>query len=412
MAGPVALLVGLCASLFNYLRGGVDYAVLHAMALGLANGTNVYELNAPDAVSKGVVGMVYPPATAFVVWPLAYLPYDTAKTLFCLIMNVVLISGVRALVRDAVPRAPAGAWMLAVGVVLASASIRWGMMLLQVAPLMLGLLCWFLVLLWRRPRAAVAVAALATAFKMTLALPFLGVLLLHRRFVGLVVAGGTWVALNALGFLRFGPLSFATYRANVAGFEANDASWNINGPDPWVGTTLPRLDWAFLFFGIFGSVPVSRIGNLLASGLTALWLLREGLRAGVSPSRATTLLFLAPLVCLGSLCVYHHQYDACLYFAPLLLGFAYLEHLQQPRWALWCTAPLAVLITVFPIGAVQALLLPRLGLVGVGLMKLTFPVTFTLALIGSLALLRRNLAAAVTDPEARESSGQPAPAEP
>jgi hypothetical protein len=389
--GVGMLLAGLTASWFSFARGGVDYAVLHTMATGLFQGTNVYELNDPNEVGFGIVGMVYPPATAFAVLPLALLPYPVAKTVFFLLTNLVLVTGVVALVRKAAPRASWSLPTLAVGVVLASASIRWGMMLLQVAPLMLGLLCWFVALADTRPRTALAVATLATALKMTLALPFLGLLLLQRRFVGLVICCGTWVVLNALGFLRMGEAAFSTYQANVAVFEVDDASFNINGPDPWVGVTLPRLDWAFLFFGLTGNLPVARIGNLIASGATALWLLREGLRVPPVPSLPTTLLFLAPLVYLGSLCVYHHQYDACVVLAPLLLAASMFERVQQPRWALLANLPLALLVLLVPIGAVQNLIMPRFGHLGVGLLKLSFPVTFTLALIGSLALLRRNL---------------------
>jgi hypothetical protein len=391
--GAGMLLAGLIASGFSFVRGGVDYAVLHTMALGLAQGINVYELNDPNEVSKGIVGMVYPPATAFAVLPLALLPFPVAKTVFFLLTNLVLVSGVWALVRKAVPRASWSLLMLAVGVVLVSASIRWGMMLLQLAPLMLGLLCWYVVLEDTRPRAALAVATLATALKMTLALPFMGLLLLRRRLGGLVLCGGAWLLLNALGFLRMGEAAFSTYRANVAVFELDDASYNINGPDPWVGVTLPRLDWAFLFFGLTGNLAVSRIGNLLASGATALWLLREGLRVVPGANLATITLFLTPLVCLGSLCVYHHQYDACVVLAPLLLAATMYQRIRRPRWALWACLPLALLVLIMPIGAVQNLVMPRFGHFGVGLLKLSFPVTFTLALIGSLALLRQNLGA-------------------
>src|SRR5450432_2264017 len=67
----------LCAGVWagwRRARLGPDYAVLHAMAVGIATHSNVYLLNDPNAVGTGVVGMVYPPAISFAVLPLAFVP--------------------------------------------------------------------------------------------------------------------------------------------------------------------------------------------------------------------------------------------------------------------------------------------------------------------------------------------------
>jgi glycosyl transferase family 87 len=385
--------VGLVAAgiVFGWSRAqrGPDFAVVRAMAVGVATGTNVYLLNDPGAVGEGVVGMVYPPAIGFAVLPLAFLSDAVGRVAWFLVMNATLVLGIRSLVRFALPSARDHVWLIASGLVLFSSAVRWGMMLLQGAPFMLGLLCFFIVALCTdKPRLALALATLAVAFKMTLALPFLGLLLLYRRFAAFAFSGAAFVALNALGFLRMGVGAFATYQHNVAVFEAIGPT-NINGPDPWMGITLPRLDWVFLFYGITRDLPASRIANLVCTAIVGLWLLREALWFRPPGRLPETTMFLAALVCLGSLCVYHHQYDVCLFFAPLLLILFGSRSVPRPPWASLLVLPLSLMIAFLPIGAAQHAVEIALGPEWVGLLKLTFPVSLTLALLGSLVLLRR-----------------------
>jgi glycosyl transferase family 87 len=377
----------------NWENGGVDYVVLHAMARGIVERINVYALNDPDAVGPGVVGMVYPPATGFAVFPLAYLPFEVARAVFFIVSNLILILGVRTLVRHLAPQSDSYLWMITAGLVLLSASVRWGMMLLQIAPLIVGLLCLLIVAIdLRHWRTAIVVATLATALKMTLALPFLGLLLLHRRFLGVGIAVGCWLILNALGFLLMGDAAFSTYQANVAKFEVLDASWNINGPDPWLGISLPRLDWVFLFYGTIRDLPLSRLISLSLAGATALWLLREGWYfRRTADTLEKTYLFLTPLVCLGSLAVYHHHYDASLFLVPILLAYFLPSRLRKPTWGVWLCIPLLLTVLVLPIGATQNVLEKLFGPPGAGLLKISFPLVVTLALIGSLSLLRCSL---------------------
>lgn len=409
VVGWLCFLGGLSASFLAFQRGGGDFAVLQAMGRGVLTGENVYALNGFGEVGEGVMGMVYPPATGFVMLPFAILPYAIGKALWFVVMNGTLLAGVRALVRVVSPQAPPHFPLIAAGIVLASSSIRWGMMLLQGAPFVLGLL---MLTVWAlhsgRLRTAIACAAVASCFKITLALPFLGLLLLHRQLVGAVLCGGAWVGFNALGFLRMGAVAFATYRANVASFEAVGES-NINGPDPWFGAALPRLDWVFLYYGASGSLAASRLAALLSSAGVALWLLIEGLRARAPISLNVTTLFLGPLVCLGSLAVYHHQYDACLFLAPALLLALGPEELRKPRWALGAAVPLVILIVILPIGKAQDIAESLLGARGVGLLKLSFPVALTLALVGLLVILRRHLAGRSTRGAALGSRQIPGP---
>ena len=384
----LAALAGGIALSFTMVGGGVDFPVIYVMGQGVLNGTNVYlpEQTAAFITDFGVsqFGMFYPPATGFVALPLALLPYGVAKWAFAVIINLSIVLGTRALVRLANPEAPSHVWMVAAAVVLASSAMRWGMMLLQVAPLVLGLLCWFVSLLHRgKPRAAVAVAIVAMSLKMTLALPFLGLLALRRHFFGAATVVGAWVMLNALGFWRMGTGAFAHYQRNIGELEQLG---HISSPDPWRPIALPRLDWVSLFYGITADLTFARGAALAIAAACFLWLAWCALRHPRPKDLTTTTVFLGAMTCLGSLGVYHHQYDAILFFAPVILGVLLFD--PKYRWGYVLIAPLTAMILVLPIGKAQGVLAGMLGLTGVGLLKLSFPVAFTLALVGCLLLIR------------------------
>lgn len=391
LAGAVLVLLAGLAVNWATGRGGVDFPSLYVTGRGVLTGTNIYAPGVAAVFPEryGVaapMGMFYPPATGFTMLPFALLPYGAARLAWLLTIDLTLIFGIRSLVRFAAPGAGSHVWVFCVGVILLSSALRWGMMLLQGAPLVLGLLCWFVVALnGDRPRLAATLGILAVAVKMTLALPFLGLLVLRRRFGAALAAGGVWAALNAIGFWLMGGGAFKEYRQNVALLESFG---NINAPDPWNPLSLPRLDWTSLFFGLSGNLPAARIISLILAALVSLWLVREGLRTPQPASLRSTALFLPPLVCLGSLCVYHHQYDASLFFAPALLSYFALGKQLRPRWAVFLALPLVGMILVLPIGVAQKFASALLGVLGVGLLKLSFPVAFTLALAGSLIVLR------------------------
>ena len=284
LVGVLVLLAGVLVS-YSVVGGGVDFPVMYVMGKGWLEGTNVYlpEQTAAFRAQYGVdqYGMFYPPATGFTMLPLALLPYPVAKWTWFVIIELSLILGIRALVRLAAPRARDHVWMICAGIVLASSSLRWGLMLLQAAPFVLALLCFMVVALHTdRPRLALAVAILATAMKVTLGVPFLALLALHRRLRAVAVCLGSWAALNVLGFLRMGAGSLAEYRRNVAHLETIG---HISSPDPWRPIALPRLDWVYLFYGVTGSLSVSRIASLATSALVFGLLLREGLRVRTPP---------------------------------------------------------------------------------------------------------------------------------
>jgi hypothetical protein len=386
--GIAALAGGIALSLMM-VGGGVDFPVLYVMGQSVLNGTNVYlpEQNAAFSTVFGVsqFGVFYPPTTGFVMLPLALLPYGAAKWTFALIINLAIVLGIRALVRLAKPQAPAPLWMIAAGAVLASSAMRWGMMLLQVAPLVLGLLCGFVSLLHRgKSRAAVAVAIVAMSLKMTLALPFLALLGLRRHFFGAAAVVGAWLILNVVGFWWMGPGSFPEYQRSIGDLEMIG---HISSPDPWRPIALPRLDWVYLVYGITANLSVARAVALGLAGACALWLAWCAFRVPRPHALRTTTIFLGAATCLGSLGVYHHQYDAILFFAPALLGLLLFD--WTDRWGYALIAPLTAMILFLPIGKAQAVLAALMGLTGVGLLKLSFPVAFTLALAGCLLMINR-----------------------
>jgi hypothetical protein len=397
-AGILILIAGLLASLRVAPPQGSDFLSFYLMGKAIDTGANIYQ-SAPrkeicDLLGlESPAGMFYPPATGFVVAPFSALPYNIAKHAWFLVLNVAVILGVRALVRFLAPQAQSYIWMSAAGVVLLSACLRWGLMLSQVAPLVLGLLCFFFVALYSdRPRMAVAIALLATASKMTLAVPFLGMLLLRRRIFSTAIVGGGWVLLNVIGFLRLGEGSIGDYIANIEGVDSLTNGTNINMPSPWAGISLPRTDWTFLLYGLTGNYGVARLWSLVGGALLALYLLFLGIRTREPHSRLTGAAFLGPLICLGTVCVYHHQYDLCLFVVPILIAYFCAKVTPIPSLTLVLTAPLVVMLLALPIGALQGWLESRFGPVGFAFLKLSFPIAVTLALFGLLVDLRQRAA--------------------
>ena len=131
--------------------------------------------------------------------------------------------------------------------------------------------------------------------------------------------------------------------------------------------------------------------SLLLAGVTALWLLREGRRARDPGALSVTTVFVTPLVCLGSLAVYHHHYDLSLLLVPLLLTLFGAARVRRPLRALWAMAPLLFLILLAPVGKAQSIMLQRFGMTGLGWVRLMFPLAVSLTLMGSLTVLRRRL---------------------
>jgi hypothetical protein len=88
------------------------------------------------------------------------------------------------------------------------------------------------------------------------------------------------------------------------------------------------------------------------------------------------------------LCVYHHQYDACCFFAPVLLaGFGAPELLGSRSARL--SLPFLLVIVLLPIGQAQGVIEGIFGAQWVALLKMSFPVVISVALVGALIELDR-----------------------
>jgi hypothetical protein len=373
---------------FAMVGKGVDFPVLYVMTRGLLDGTNVYTAEVTAAFPRDYdvspSGMYYPPATGLALLPLGLLPYAAAKWTFAAVTILVVVWGIRGLVKVARPTALPQVWMIVAGVVLVSSAMRWGLMLLQVAPLVFGLLCWFLRADHeKRDRAALGLTLLAMWLKMTLAAPFLAVLVLRRRWFAAVLVVSSWLLLNIIGFWRMGPDSFREYQRSVT--LLGELGY-IDSPDLWRSVALPRLDWVALFYSLTMNLRAARVLSFALTGVCGAWLLRQTLRNWPAEIRITSL-FVGAFVCLGSLAVYHHQYDAVLFLAPMIA--AILTMGRTPRLAGALLIPL-LLITVFlPIGQMQGILVRTVGTTSVGLLKLSLPAAVTLALLGWCLLIRQ-----------------------
>jgi len=289
----------------------------------------------------------------------------------------------------------AGAWLIASGLILVSACSRWGMTGLNAAGLVFGLLCWFVHALHRNQlHLAFALALAAAALKVTLAVPFIGLLFLYRHhgiWLGVLAGAGL---LNVLSFLRLGGrTAFNDFQANMAVLESLD---NLNTPDPWSNFSVPRLDWTYLAFGLTGNLSVSNALTLLLSAIVGLWLLATFLSPAREPTLERTTAALLPLVCLSLLVVYHHHYDLLLILTPGLLAAFSPARPAGIRATKWLLVPVAVLVAALPVGVSHSLSTALFGASGTGYVNMLFPICTTLGLAGGLVLLSRVVGSPLT----------------
>jgi len=281
-------------------------------------------------------------------------------------------------------------WTVVAGVVLLSASIRWGMTPLQGAPLIVGLLCLFVAYLDSgKYLPAFAITTFVLILKFTVALPFVGLMLLHRRWREIAAAIAIAGLAHVVGFWRVGGL--AAWRAYAQGIAALETRGSINTPDPWDPTSSPRVDWNYLYTGLTGDPQLAKRLSLATTVLVASWLLWSAWRLRGRLDRQTTACLLLALTCLGTLCVYHHHYDVSAMLVPLLmLGALHRgDVFRLPASFLLLAGPLVAMMALFPVAIAQRLLLSLGGPAAVGYMNIAFPTCVTLALIAGCLLIQR-----------------------
>jgi hypothetical protein len=407
--GSLVLAAGVLGSAAAAARMGVDIVYMHFTGAGIVHGLHVYDpvwqrdaLNRMYGVNPHPAGIMYPPNTGFITFPLSFLPVRLAQVAWFSILVLAVVVGTRVIVRHVASPDRREDWRLAAGLVLLSACMRWGITPLQCAPLVYGLLCLLVVGLHSdRDEWIFATTCLVLNLKVTLALPFLGLLWLHRRYKLLAAALGVWALLTVVGFARVGGLAaVADYRLNIASMEAIT---DINTPDPWLPLSIARLDWIYLFYGLTQNLALARTLALALAASVALFLTQEAMRVRRAPNLETTAAFLAPLVYLTLLCVYHHHYDSSLVLVPLIL-FIFSEPGTAPRTSRWLAVPLLLLITLVPVATTQQLVVRCFGMSKMGVLNMLFPISTSLALAGSLlglsATVERQSADAATEPRA------------
>jgi hypothetical protein len=334
-------------------------------------------------------GFFYPAGTGFSTLPLAALSFRNAQLLWLAVLIGVVVAGTRALVRMWSKPERTATWMAVSGLVLLSASIRWGMTPLQGAPLVMGLLCLFVVCIDKNKYvAALAITTFVLVFKFTVALPFVGLMMVRRRWREIAVAVAIAGLAHVAGFAAVGGRpAFSAYTQGVAGLEVLGS---INTPDPWDPMSSPRLDWTYLYTGLIGPPEIGRRLSWATTVLVAIWLSWSAWRLRDRLDRHATATVLLALTCFGILSVYHHHYDVSAALVPLMmLGTMHLAGIIKLPSSFWVlVGPLAVMMALLPVATVGKLLSVG-GPTASGYMNIAFPISVTLALIASCLELRR-----------------------
>jgi hypothetical protein len=277
--GSAALLVtGIVSSWWASTRQGGDFIYPYMLSHSVLHGEPIYDrqwqlenIPAITGQDRPGEGFFYPAGTGFSTLPLATLSFRSAQLLWLAMLIGIVVVGTRALVRIFHKREETATWMAIAGFVLLSASIRWGMTPLQGAPLVMGLLCLFVVCIDRNKyRAAFAITAFVLVFKFTVALPFVGLMLLLRKWREIAAAIAIAGLAHVAGFARVGGMAaFSAYTEGIAGLEALGS---INTPNPWDPMSSPRLDWTYLYTGFIGAPEVAKRLSHATTVLVAIWL--------------------------------------------------------------------------------------------------------------------------------------------
>jgi hypothetical protein len=396
--GCAALLVaGILSGWWASTRQGGDFIYPYMLSHSVLYGEPIYERqwqleNIPAITGQSTPGegIFYPAGTGFSTLPLAALSFRNAQLLWVAVLIGVVVLGTRGLVRMSGKPEKTATWMAIAGFVLLSASIRWGMTPLQPAPLVMGLLCLFVVCIDKNKYvAASAITTYVLVLKFTVALPFVGLMLVRGRWREIAVAVAIAGLAHVAGFASVGgTAAFSEYTQGVAGLEALGS---INTPDPWDPMSSPRLDWTYLYTGLIGAPEIGKRLSQATTVLVAIWLSWSVWRLRDRLDRQATATILLALTCFGILSVYHHHYDVSAALVPLMmLGAMHLGGIIKPSTSfLVLMGPLAAIMALLPVATVQGVLLSVGGPRAVGYMNIAFPISVTLALIASCLDLRR-----------------------
>jgi hypothetical protein len=415
MLGPRAVLRLIClllflGSLLNTWQRlyGFDFPYLYVEANLLAHGRPMYAEGqlaqgfheyAPAAVGNLALGdglLYYPPSTGVVCLPLVLFALPVAQQIAFWVSVGILLYGLWRLMAVFAPQWELAWRLLALAVVLNSFVVRSALGLLQAVALVTGLLAFtFLALKEERAPVAFACTVVALCLKMTLGLPFVALLALKRQFGLLLGALALFGLINGVGFLCVGGVpAFADYRHNLA--RVDDCP--VNSPDPHVTQSAERADWQYFLNGLHPNRALARRVTQALSALALLFLAYAAWRGRRLAANSELLAaFLAPLVCLSLLAVYHHTPDCTLLLVPLLLWRAGPPTLSREAAGIWFQGSVFLFACVRPFFRQTAQLLHFLTRLDVRVVeKMLSSALLTVALVAALIALNRTLAARLT----------------
>lgn len=392
--GIVLILAGTAICLKAARAHGQDFSYLYVLGKLISRRQNPYHLpNAQETFlqhygsipNDGQARIYYPPSTGVALLPLAVLPYRVALMLWTGLLLFILPCAVWRLLRVIAPRLSIEYQLLVVGTVFASSSLRWGVQLLQPAPLVAALCALFIAdVLTGKTRRAAVWSVLALSFKMTLALPFVGVWLVQRRFGTVCAVLAFWLLVMVAGFgLAGGSQAVADYRQSTATMETETRE--VNSPNPYLPQSLPRLDFAYITHWVQPESPLAKTGALLLTGASVLILAVLGIKAGrAGQTDAVVLLFFMAFSCLTLLAVYHHHYDVAL-MIPAFVTLLHPGMANVRRKLLLAGMPLLLYLVFYPQAQAQNALSRAFGMTGFALSK-TLGAFFVVLFFGAVLL--------------------------
>lgn len=359
---------------------GITKTILYASCPPELTGAAFLRSNDPN-------GCGYPPSNAVLMLPFAALPFSLARIALYCVMASVLLFGIYRLMRYAAPEWSGNALLLFLLAAQQSITTRWGLGMLQIAPLITGLFALFLVAAAKKREGQMTILmTLALCLKLTLGFPFLLFAVLSGRFRVALFSLVAFLLINAAGFARVGGTSalpdYARQVAKVQGLR-------VNSPDPYLPGSFERIDFEYLLNGLHRDLQISHYLALTLSALALVFLLWA---AWQTRARRDTLewaeAFAAPIVCLSLLAVYHHKYDAVILLIPLFLAVRF-HCTQESRDARRIFIAAAFLLTcVYPVGRVFALPLGHLLNVAPSIVeRLSYSFLLTVAFAASLKTL-------------------------
>lgn len=417
LLGAALILVGTVICIQVSRPRGEDFGHFYATARAIVEGRNIYALPVEQypALYRAYMGYSHPtpwgifylPSAGLSLLPFTLLPFAVAKPLWFLFMWSVLLIGVYRLTLYFSPTMHRSHRLLILGLVMCSSAVRWGFVDLQMAPAILGLLGLYLEPGNRCRRwLPFLIVAWVACIKITLALPFLGVALLQRRFALVMGVLAVFVLANAVGFNHMGGLeAMRGYQRNMAVFETVN-----NNPNPYVVESVTRLDWPYLL-NAFSPMPERshRIGAILSllSVCLVAWPALIRRREGTEASAIGV--YLGPIVCVSLLIVYHHHYDFVLMFAPAIAYACGPAELRQAPGSRLFVLLVLLYGGLYQVGNVERLAF-RVGPMALAAVK-TLGVTVTvLAFLASLVALWHYLSARRLGVQVGRSAEEYAPA--